>query len=784
MQDPNGVAPNSLYAPPPVEGAQFNSQAVSIDSMLQNSIPTAPTLLYTQNDGGTFGLPVKQVRIKSDFHIGTMFGSMSIVYSNNTGKRITGFFAFPGEQTVTDVNIKIGKGRYMATTYISNDDAQKNLSGGKNRNSGVADDPNGRFIPGLFRCPVNNINPNDDVIIDIQWMQPVEFIEGRYQYQLPLTFGPNILPVGVPLHQVIYIEATINCLTPGIRYGSASHSLILGSHENGLTHIAAAPLPQNTTSTNFHLAYSVESNVVSSVTLVEPPNPNSWDQRGSFVTFVNPPVKPEAFTARDIIFLIDRSGSMSGQPWTNAAQALQHAMNTLQEQDRFGIVCFDHEACFFGGSAAVGIPNQPPQFALYGANQQNIQNATQFVMGCPARGGTNIRTPLLWALETLHMNADPRRVPFVVLLTDGAVRDEKEIVKSVKQQSENGQNVRVLTFGIGQHCNWYFLKMLSLSTRGWSSGALSPEKLVPKMNALIERASQPVLLAPSLQIDGLSSCQLVPSTIPDLFVGGPLVIAGKFTGNFPPEVTLVGQSSTGQELRQNMKTLWIEDSKIPVSKVFVKGQLDQLVAEHWLGEDPKVKEEIVNISVNEQLPTPHTTMIAYEMDEKQKEKMEKEEKKNQKKKKKGPSGATIAKYAGGAIALTAGAVLIGSVAMTMSGGSGFGAIGDLGSAGFENIFGGGCCDCCGEIFGGICGDCGCLGDIFGEIGGCCGDVCGEIGGVLGDCSCCGEIVGALGDVCGSLGDVCGEIVGCLSECPIEEVCSGCIELLTSLLDAL
>merc|ERR1739848_717005 len=111
-------------------------------------------------------------------------------------------------------------------------------------------------------------------------------------------------------------------------------------------------------------------------------------------------------------------------------------------------------------------------------------------------------------------------------------------------------------------------------------------------------------------------------------------------------------------------------------------------------------------------------MVAYEMDEKQKEKMEKEEKKNKKKKKKGPSGDTIAKYAGGAIALTAGAVLIGSVAMTMSGGSGFGAIGDLGSAGFENIFGGGCCDCCGELFGGICGDCGCLGDIFGEIGGC------------------------------------------------------------------
>merc|ERR1719150_1407548 len=133
-------------------------------------------------------------------------------------------------------------------------------------------------------------------------------------------------------------------------------------------------------------------------------------------------------------------------------------------------------------------------------------------------------------------------------------------------------------------------------------------------------------------------------------------------------------------------------------------------------------------------------MVAYEMDQKQKDKMEKQDKKK-KTKKTGPSAGTIAKYAGGAVALTAGAVLVGSIAMTMQGGSGFA---DFGAGGMDlgEVFGGGCCDCCGEIFGGICGDacgdvCGGIGDAFGDVCGCCGDLVADIGDLLGDCSCCG-----------------------------------------------
>merc|ERR1711879_722773 len=215
-------------------------------------------------------------------------------------------------------------------------------------------------------------------------------------------------------------------------------------------------------------------------------------------------------------------------------------------------------------------------------------------------GATNIKTPLLWALETLNMNCQEGRIPFVVLLTDGAVQDEKEIVTSVRDKAGA---VRVLTFGIGQHCNWYFLKMLANQTRGWSSGSLTVDNMTQKMRTMIARASTPVLTDVQLDLSQVSNVEQYPPTIPDLFVGGPLVIAGKFNGTFPSMITLQG-TMDGQKTQMQMKT---DTSEIvPVAKVFVKQQLDELVARHWLNEDNKVKEEIVNISLNEQLPTPHT----------------------------------------------------------------------------------------------------------------------------------------------------------------------------------
>lgn len=108
--------------------------------------------------------------------------------------------------------------------------------------------------------------------------------------------------------------------------------------------------------------------------------------------------------------------------------------------------------------------------------------------------------------------------------------------------------------------------------------------------------------------------------------------------------------------------------------------------------------------------------------------------------------------------------------MTMSGGNAFGAIGDVGGLDLGDAFGGGCCGDCGCISD-ICGDCACFGDLFGDLGGCCADIFAEIGGCFGDC------IGGLGDVVGEIGSAC-------AECPLDEICGGCVDLLSGILEAI
>merc|ERR1712228_1104258 len=151
----------------------------------------------------------------------------------------------------------------------------------------------------------------------------------------------------------------------------------------------------------------------------------------------------------------------------------------------------------------------------------------------------------MWAINTLKQNQMQNRLPFVILLTDGKVQDEKEICKEVRDQAGP---VRVLTFGIGKYCSWYFLKILALQTRGWSSGALVQEKIIDKIGHLVDRASQPILTHLELEIQGLGNVDLFPPQIPDLFIGGPLVIAGKYEGQMPSEMVIRGYLADGNQV--------------------------------------------------------------------------------------------------------------------------------------------------------------------------------------------------------------------------------------------
>merc|ERR1719447_2520052 len=183
---------------------------------------------------------------------------------------------------------------------------------------------------------------------------------------------------------------------------------------------------------DFHLAYSTPSSDITSATLYSPPG---IGQPGCFVTIVNPPSRSITPMPRDIIFLFDRSGSMYGEPWMKGARAIETALTKLNPIDRFGIVCFDDQQEYFSPDG--GMRSREMVGGLFPANSSNIYQAKQWIQQHQARGLTDIKTPLDWAIQVLNSNNQERnRMQFVVLVTDGAVSNEHEIVFSTEQLSQ------------------------------------------------------------------------------------------------------------------------------------------------------------------------------------------------------------------------------------------------------------------------------------------------------------------------------------------------------------
>jgi hypothetical protein len=321
-------------------------------------------------------------------------------------------------------------------------------------------------------------------------------------------------------------------------------------------------------------------------------------EEGSFVVFVAPPSveRIEKQFRRNFIFLIDRSGSMSGQPYEEALRGLRVALSKLGPYDKFNIMAFDHNMMALHED-------------MVPATARNVEVAFNWVREKkPAFGGTTIEAPLRWALSLL--GKIQKGLNFVFLLTDGAVENDREICRMAVQAAGN---TRILTFGIGTFCNWYFLQMLASLTRGFNATAVYHEHIYEQVTMLLSMAELPVLTDLTIDMENVDDCQIYPFPLPDLFLGAPLVVAGKYSAvrGFPAGIMLRGDDAAG--MSQMVYLPVTEDPSVPVARVFLKQRMDLLVAKAWLDDSRTVRQEVIDLSIKSRMPSPFTTMVTFEM---------------------------------------------------------------------------------------------------------------------------------------------------------------------------
>jgi Ca-activated chloride channel family protein len=328
------------------------------------------------------------------------------------------------------------------------------------------------------------------------------------------------------------------------------------------------------------------------------------NEDGYFLLLASPgtDTKEKRIVPKDVVFVLDTSGSMAGKKLDQAKKALQFCVENLNDNDRFEIVRFSTEV-------------EPLFDKLVAVNSQRRDQAEDFIKGLRPIGGTAIDDALKKALALRPERGDR---PFVVIfLTDGrptiGETGENNIVAAVKRANEG--RTRVFCFGIGTDVNTHLLDKITEETRAFSQYVLPEEDLEVKVSNFFAKIKEPVLANPSIQFTGdIRVTKLYPAPLPDLFRGDQLVLVGRYSGRGDAAVVLEG-SADGRRQKITYEVNFprrAEDHEF-IPRLWATRRVGYLLDEIRLrGENTELRDEVTDLARKYGIVTPYTAYLIVE----------------------------------------------------------------------------------------------------------------------------------------------------------------------------
>jgi Ca-activated chloride channel family protein len=303
---------------------------------------------------------------------------------------------------------------------------------------------------------------------------------------------------------------------------------------------------------------------------------------------------------RDMVFVLDTSGSMRGKRMTQARNALKYCLANLGENDRFGLMNF---------ATTVNKYNED----LLPATKANLEQARKWVDDLEATGGTAINDALLAALAL--RGGDTSRTFTIVFFTDGRPTIGETNVEKIQKNvaARNSANTRIFTFGVGDDVNASFLDRIAEESRALSTYVRESEDIEHKVSGLYAKISNPVLA--NLKLTAGSSIKLAevyPPQLPDLFHGSQLVVLGRYTGQGHAAIKLTG--NVGKEGKEFVYELSFPektaDDRGFVEDLWARRKVGYLLDQIRLnGETAEVKNEVIALAKRYGITTPYTSYL-------------------------------------------------------------------------------------------------------------------------------------------------------------------------------
>jgi Ca-activated chloride channel family protein len=446
----------------------------------------------------------------------------------------------------------------------------------------------------LLRLRVFPIAPNADQKVALEFTAVAPRDGSLVEYVYPLkTDGKATRTL-----EKFSLQATIKSQHPIQNVYSPTHAISLSrstDREVGVRFDKDQALLDK----DFLLYYAVGDQEVGLTTLTQRPISS---EPGFAMLLLSPRVEmsKSQVIPRDMVMVLDTSGSMRGVKMDQAKKALKYCLSNLGAQDRFALINF---------ATTVNKYRE----GLVDATSEQLEQGNKWVDRLEATGGTAIDDALKSALDL--RTSDSSRSFSIVFFTDGCPTvgetDPQKILKNVA--AKNTANTRIFTFGVGDDVNATMLDQLAEDTRALSTYVRPAEDIEVKVSSLYSKISHPVLANVKVTVGPNVSLQEVyPPQLPDLFAGGQVVVLARYAGNGPAAIKLTG--AVGKETREFVYEMTFPD-KTTQDKAFVEHLwarrkvgylLDQIRAN---GEKKELVEETVALAKKYGIATPYTSYL-------------------------------------------------------------------------------------------------------------------------------------------------------------------------------
>ena len=395
--------------------------------------------------------------------------------------------------------------------------------------------------PGVFTLRVGNLMPGEAATIRLSLVGPLPVDDGEVTFRFPLVVAPRYIPgaalsgeqAGLGPARDTDLVPDASRISPPVLLPGCPNPVRLGIRvalEGGTLREVASSLHAITSSLrdaqvleiqpgerlerDFILRWHVDgAELRSRLVCVDDPD----GKAGTFaLTLVPPSTTTVAAKPRDVVIVVDRSGSMGGWKMVAARRAAARMIDTLTSRDRFCAIPFDN------------VIELIPAASLIEASDRNRFKAVEALAKIDARGGTELAEPLRRAAAMLAGGTDDRE-RVIVLVTDGQVGNEDQILREL---APNLRNVRMFTLGIDQAVNAAFLKRLASAGGGLCELVESEDRLDAVMAKVHRRIGTPIATELALRGAGLDvePLSISPNKLPDVYAGAPVTILGRYRG--------------------------------------------------------------------------------------------------------------------------------------------------------------------------------------------------------------------------------------------------------------